>query len=58
MDLPPFVRKEVFRMRRNNAKQRYYSYRLKLEKLKQTTAILVVIARVLLFLVAVIHLCW
>ena len=38
-------------MKQNNKNNRHYSLRIKLEKLKQTTWLLVILARVLVFLV-------
>jgi hypothetical protein len=37
-----------------NNNKRYYSYRLRLEKLKQETWILIVLARLLVFLVSLV----
>lgn len=45
-------------MNNKGVKNRYYAYRLKLEKLKLSTWRLVVIARVLLFLDIIIHYLW
>lgn len=39
-----------------NVSRRCYSYRIKLEKLKRSTALLIVVGRGLLFLAALIHL--
>ena len=43
-------------MKDTNGRTRYYTYRIRLEKLKRSTVLLLVIARVLLLLVALIHL--
>jgi hypothetical protein len=49
-----FARKEVIQM--NSNVTRYYSYRIRLEKLKQKTWTLIVIARLLFFLaILVVH---
>ncbi len=53
MELPPFPLREKGGdpMKTNNVK-RYYLYRIRLEKLKQRTWLLVVLARLLLFLLS------
>jgi len=45
-------------MKRKNSPNCYYTYRIRLEKLKQETWQLIVIARVLLFLAAIVHHFW
>jgi hypothetical protein len=40
-----------------NDNHSYYSYRLKLEKLKQKTWVLVIVSRVLFFLILIVNVC-
>ena len=54
MELPPFLQEREVILMKNSSKH-CYSLRIKLEKLKQKTCFILVLARFLVFLVAVVE---